>query len=97
MTITLEAATLCFAGTPSVLPVRRQCGSLSRIHRSPMRTLAASRSKGTDMTAERDPAPMGPTDQPPSMPPAAPDDEKRDDELVVDDETGEPLAPGVPD
>jgi hypothetical protein len=49
------------------------------------------------MTAERDPAPMGPTDQPPSQPPAAPDDEKRDDEVVVDDQTGEPLVPGVPD
>ena len=49
------------------------------------------------MTAERDPEPMGPTDQPPALPPEAPDDARHEDEVVEDDETGEQLVPGVLD
>jgi hypothetical protein len=49
------------------------------------------------MTAEREPEPMGPTDQPPAQPPAAPDPDRRSEEVVLDDETGEELVPGVPD
>ena len=48
------------------------------------------------MTAERDPDPMGPTDQPPDQPPSAPDD-KDEEDVTRDDGTVEQLVPGVPD